>query len=80
MFASGSGNSIHVVCTDRKHMQILLILIFSSLGVLVGFVVHEYSVEENINTIDVCLNLSVPIAVMIEVTLSVRDGTARCKL
>ena len=41
---------------------------------------HEYSVEENINTIDVCLNLSVPIAVRIEVTLSVRDGTAQCKL
>lgn len=61
-------------------MHVQFLLIFFSIGVLVGFVVHEYSVEENINTIDVCLNLSVPIAVMIEVTLSVADGTAQCKL
>lgn len=60
-------------------MHVQFLLIFSSIGVLVGFVVHEYSVEENINTIDVCLNLSVPIAVMIEITLSVVDGTAQCK-
>lgn len=47
---------------------------------LVGFVVHEYHVEENIDTIEVCLNLSVPIAVMIDVTLLVADDTAQCEL
>ena len=44
-----------------------------------GFVHHEYRVEENINLIEVCVNLSVPIAIRIDVTLSVVEDTAQCE-
>ena len=49
------------------------------LGVSVGLVDVEYTVGENSGMVEVCLDLSGPIAIRIDVTLSVVEDTAQCK-
>ena len=48
-------------------------------GVSVGLVDLDYTVGENSGMVEVCLDLSGPIAIRVDITLSVVEDTAQCK-
>ena len=54
-------------------------IVYTFSGVSVGFRTPVYTVEESITMIEVCLDLSVPTAIVIDVTLSVVQDTALCE-
>ena len=55
------------------------ILTYLSLGVLVGFVIDDFSVDESVGMIEFCLSVSGPSAVRIDLIVSVEPGTAQCE-